>query len=73
MKLFQTLLERKEITVEEGKDILGHKTNTPTSIFKLFQHLGIIAKRYNEYDKLNNYSFSKIGRDILISDNLECD
>ena len=60
--LFETLMKKKEITAEFGREILGHKTDTVTSVFRLFEHIGIITKRITE-EKTIYYSFSTIGKD----------
>lgn len=64
-KLFEVLKKENEITVEQGMEILEHKTDTPTSILKLFEHIGIIKKRMDTEDKKSYYSFSKIGKQVL--------
>jgi len=62
--LFDTLLKEQTITAGRGQDILGHKTDTATSVFKLFEHIGIIKKEINQ-DKEILYSFSDIGSQLL--------
>jgi len=62
------LLQKKEITVEEGKEILEHKTDTVSSIFKLFEHMGLIYKRVDLESKIAYFSFSKIGKEILLKE-----
>ena len=62
--LFETLMKEEEITAEEGREILGHKTDTATSVFRLFEHIGIVSKRLTE-KKETYYSFSSIGKNLL--------
>ncbi|MHA1747440.1 MAG: hypothetical protein ACTSYF_02210, partial [Promethearchaeota archaeon] len=62
--LFDTILKEQTITAGRGQDILGHKTDTATSVFKLFEHIGIIKKEINQ-DKEILYSFSDIGSQLL--------
>jgi len=62
--LFDTLIKEKTITAGRGQDILGHKTDTATSVFKLFEHIGIIKKQIDQ-DKEILYSFSDIGSQLL--------
>lgn len=70
-KLFEVLKKENEITVEQGMEILEHKTDTPTSILKLFEHIGIIKKRVDAEDKKSYYSFSQIGKQILIENPMD--
>ena len=62
--LFDTLLKEQTITAGKGQDILGHKTDTATSVFKLFEHIGIIKKQIQQ-DKEILYFFSDIGSQLL--------
>ena len=62
--LFEKLLKDHEITAEEGRETLDHKTDTATSLFRLFEHIGIISKRTTE-EKVTYYSFSSIGKELL--------
>ncbi|MHA1874812.1 MAG: hypothetical protein ACTSUC_00025 [Promethearchaeota archaeon] len=64
-KLFDVLKKEKEITAKQGMEILGHKTDTSTTIFRLFEHVGIIKKRNDRKENKSYYSFSKIGKQVL--------
>ena len=71
--LFDTLRKEQTITAERGQEILGHKTDTATSVFRLFEHIGIMKKQTSQENELL-YSFSNIGsqlmRDEKISGNI---
>jgi len=66
--LFDTLIKEQTITAGKGQDILGHKTDTATSVFRLFEHIGIIQKHETQ-DKETTYSFSDIGSQLLKEEN----
>lgn len=63
--LFNELLKEQEITSERGREIMEHKTDTATSVFRLFEHVGLMSKRMDIDDRTTYYSFSKLGEEIL--------
>jgi len=62
--LFDIIVKEGSITAKQGREILGHKTNTTTNLFRLYEHIGIITKSLND-DKESNYSLSNIGKELL--------
>ena len=63
--LLEALLKETELSTERGREILNHNTDTATSVFRLFEHIGILSKRIDKDEKITYYFYSNIGKEVL--------
>lgn len=65
--LLMEMLERKKMTVDTGREILGHKSDVAKTIFNLFQHIGIIKADVDQQTKTEYFSLTNFGKFVLES------
>ncbi|HUU78549.1 MAG TPA: hypothetical protein VMX55_09385 [candidate division Zixibacteria bacterium] len=63
--LLEALIEKKEITLDKGREILEHKSDVAKTVFNLFQHIGIIKRRIEVDTRGEFVSLTNYGRFVL--------
>ena len=63
--LLMEMLQRKVITPEEGRELLGHKSDVAKTILNLLQHIGLIKSHIDKEDRSEFFSLTNFSRYIL--------
>ena len=63
--ILNLILERKEISLETGKDVLDYKPDVARTIFNLLNHTGILNVRLDTGMDIEFYSLTSFGRYLL--------
>ncbi|MFW9923947.1 MAG: hypothetical protein ACFFDW_11740, partial [Candidatus Thorarchaeota archaeon] len=65
--LLMEMLDKKKMTVDTGREVLGHKSDVAKTIFNLFQHIGIIKVNIEPETKTEYFSLTNFGKFVLES------
>ncbi len=63
--LLEGMLAKKQMTVEDGRELLGHKSDVAKTIFNLFQHIGIFQRTLDRETNTDLFSLTVFGRYVL--------
>ncbi|NHJ83942.1 MAG: hypothetical protein FK734_00685 [Asgard group archaeon] len=64
--LLDNMLKTKEISAEEGRELLGHKSDVAKTILNLLQHIGVIqVKDIDEKGNIDFFALTNYGRHML--------
>ncbi|MBN1330162.1 MAG: hypothetical protein JXA54_11870 [Candidatus Heimdallarchaeota archaeon] len=63
--LLEHMLKNKEITIDEGRELLGHKSDVAKTIFNLFQHIGIIRMKTQHENTTEIFTLTNYSRYVL--------
>jgi len=63
--ILNLILERKELSLESGKDVLGYKPDVAKTIYNLLKHIGILNSRLDTGMDMKFYSLTSFGRYLL--------
>jgi len=63
--ILNLILERKDLSINAGVDVLGYKPDVAQTIFNLLNHIGILNSRIDTGMDMEFYSLTSFGRYML--------
>ncbi|RLI72604.1 MAG: hypothetical protein DRP02_01025 [Candidatus Gerdarchaeota archaeon] len=63
--LITAMLERKNMTIEDGREILGFKSDIAKTIFNLLQHIGVLAIEKKPEGELDTFILTNFTKFVL--------